>query len=186
MKQGRKVLFSGTPCQIAGLKRYLRKEYDNLLTVDVICHGVPSPKVWRKYIKEIKGNALQGENTDSSPIISSLSKRDTRLQDNDLKITGITFRDKRLGWEKYSFTLNLTESSVDSKKKDVEFSQVFTENPYMKLYLNNLMLWPQIPHLIVLLQNLRKEKIVLIFWIPQTIVLMALLRFYYDLLYLFG
>ena len=142
LKQGRKVLFSGTPCQIAGLKRYLRKEYDNLLTVDVICHGVPSPKVWRKYIKEINENALQGENTDSSPIISSLSKRVTRLQGNDLKITGITFRDKRLGWEKYSFTLNLTETSIDGKKKDVEFSQVFTENPYMKLFLNNLTLRP--------------------------------------------
>lgn len=53
LKAGRKVLFSGTPCQIAGLNRFLRKEYDNLLTVDVICHGVPSPKVWRDYLKKI-------------------------------------------------------------------------------------------------------------------------------------
>lgn len=43
LKQGRMVLFSGVPCQIAALKLYLQKEYDNLLTVDVICHGVPSP-----------------------------------------------------------------------------------------------------------------------------------------------
>lgn len=50
LKAGRKVLFSGTPCQIMGLKRYLRREYDNLLTVDFVCHGVPSPLVWRKYI----------------------------------------------------------------------------------------------------------------------------------------
>ena len=44
LKAGRKVLFSGSPCQIAGLKLYLRKEYDNLITVDFICHGVPTPK----------------------------------------------------------------------------------------------------------------------------------------------
>lgn len=52
LKQGRKVLFSGTPCQIAGLKLFLRKEYENLLSVDFICHGVPSPGVWRQYLNE--------------------------------------------------------------------------------------------------------------------------------------
>lgn len=50
LKQGREVLFTGTPCQISGLKSYLGKEYDNLFTMDNICHGVPSPKVWDKYI----------------------------------------------------------------------------------------------------------------------------------------
>ena len=49
------VLFSGTPCQIAGLKLYLRKEYKNLYTVDIICHGVPSPLVFQDYLKLIKG-----------------------------------------------------------------------------------------------------------------------------------
>ena len=49
LKQGRQVLFSGTPCQIAGLKKYLIKEYKNLICVDIICHGVPSPMVWQKY-----------------------------------------------------------------------------------------------------------------------------------------
>ena len=48
---GRKVLFSGTPCQIAGLKSYLGKSYDSLTCVDFICHGVPSPLVWKKYIE---------------------------------------------------------------------------------------------------------------------------------------
>ena len=46
------VLFSGTPCQIAGLKSYLRKDYENLLTVDLVCHGVPSPKIFEIYKKE--------------------------------------------------------------------------------------------------------------------------------------
>lgn len=72
LKAGRKVLFSGTPCQIMGLKRYLRREYDNLLTVDFVCHGVPSPLVWRKYIEEtlvrqdekiqFRSHPLQGDN----------------------------------------------------------------------------------------------------------------------------
>lgn len=44
------VLFSGTTCQIAGLLKYLRKEYEKLLTVDVICHGVPSPRIWQDVV----------------------------------------------------------------------------------------------------------------------------------------
>lgn len=49
LDQGRWVCFSGTPCQIAGLKRYLRKDFENLVTIDIACHGVPSPLFWRKY-----------------------------------------------------------------------------------------------------------------------------------------
>ncbi len=54
LKNGRLVLFSGTPCQIEGLKKYLRKEYDNLYTQDIICHGVPSEKVHQKYLKHLE------------------------------------------------------------------------------------------------------------------------------------
>lgn len=50
--QNYKVLFAGTPCQIAGLKAYLKKEYENLYTIDLICHGVPSPLAYQKYIQE--------------------------------------------------------------------------------------------------------------------------------------
>ncbi len=49
---GRKVLFSGTPCQCAALSSYLGREYDNLLMVDIICHGVPTPRLWKSYIDE--------------------------------------------------------------------------------------------------------------------------------------
>jgi coenzyme F420-reducing hydrogenase beta subunit len=52
LKKGEDVLFSGTSCQIAGLKHFLGKEYENLLTVEIICHGVPSSKVWRDYLSE--------------------------------------------------------------------------------------------------------------------------------------
>ena len=51
LEKGKKVLFTGTPCQIEGLLAYLKKDYQNLYTQDIICHGVPSPKVWRKYLE---------------------------------------------------------------------------------------------------------------------------------------
>ena len=79
---GRVILFSGTPCQIVGLKRALNKDYDNLITVDFVCHGVPSPKVWRKYISEIEKNHCS--------IVKSVS-----------------FRDKRYGWKNYSLVFTL-------------------------------------------------------------------------------
>lgn len=77
LKQGRKVLFTGTPCQIAGLKRYLHKEYENLLAVDFVCHGVPSPLIWQKYLAEVS----QSHSTSS--------------------ITSISFREKSKSWKRY-------------------------------------------------------------------------------------
>lgn len=50
LEEGKMVLFSGTPCQCEGLKVFLKKDYKNLITADLICHGVPSPEVWQKYI----------------------------------------------------------------------------------------------------------------------------------------
>ena len=95
LKAGREVLFSGTPCQIAGLKLYLRKEYTNLLTVDFVCHGVPSPMVWKDYLEEkIRPLGVVGKN-----MVSSLSLKDMPV------ITGISFRDKRNGWKKYGFAV---------------------------------------------------------------------------------
>jgi coenzyme F420-reducing hydrogenase beta subunit len=54
LEEGRQVLFSGVPCQISGLKTFLGMEYRNLLSVDLICKGVPSLKVWGKYLEYIK------------------------------------------------------------------------------------------------------------------------------------
>lgn len=51
LKEGRMVLYSGTPCLIAALKAYLGKDYDGLITVDLICHGVPANELWQKYIE---------------------------------------------------------------------------------------------------------------------------------------
>lgn len=55
LAKGQLVMYTGTPCQIAGLKGYLKKEYDNLLTVDFLCHGVPSPLVHKDYVKYREG-----------------------------------------------------------------------------------------------------------------------------------
>lgn len=58
LKEGRQVLFSGTPCQVAGLRNFLRKDYCNLLTVDLVCNSVPSPRIWRDYLKYINPKGL--------------------------------------------------------------------------------------------------------------------------------
>lgn len=50
LNQGKKVFFTGCPCQVAGLKKYLGKDYENLITADIVCHGVPSQKIFKKYL----------------------------------------------------------------------------------------------------------------------------------------
>lgn len=54
VQTGQKVLFSGTPCQIAGLKSFLHKDYEKLLLVEVACHGTPSPKALQLYLNELR------------------------------------------------------------------------------------------------------------------------------------
>lgn len=130
LKTGRKILFSGTPCQIAGLRNYLRKEYDNLLTVDVICHGVPSPAVWIQYLEEIKRSARKGDNSVSLSPISQVPERDTLSNVDDVTIESISFRDKRLGWKKYSFALTLAEAMPDGKQNTVSLSHIHRDDPY--------------------------------------------------------
>lgn len=77
LKAGRKVLFSGVGCQIAGLKAFLRTDYENLYTVDVLCHGVPSLLVWERYLREQE-------------------KR------HGAQIRRVSFRNKDSGWKTYS------------------------------------------------------------------------------------
>ena len=72
LESGKQVLFSGTPCQIAGLRGYLKRDYDNLLLIDVICHGVPSQKMFSGFVDELQ-KRINGE------------------------ITNLKFRDKKKG-----------------------------------------------------------------------------------------
>lgn len=62
LKQNRWVLFCGTPCQIAGLRAFLRKNYKTLLTLDLACHGVPSNKIFQAYIKKLEKRFCKVEN----------------------------------------------------------------------------------------------------------------------------
>lgn len=63
ISEGRKVLFTGTPCQIAGLRNYLRKDYDNLYLIDLVCHGVPSQKLLREdVVRIISKNNIEAPN----------------------------------------------------------------------------------------------------------------------------
>lgn len=81
LESGRVVLYSGVGCQIAGLKTYLGKEYDNLYTVDVLCHGTPSPKVWQKYLSE-------------------------QEKAYGSKTAEVFFRNKETGWKNYSVAIS--------------------------------------------------------------------------------
>ena len=119
LKAGREVLFCGTPCQIAGLKLYLRKEYNNLLSVDIICHGVPSPGLWNRYLNE-KYQEHCGDNP-----------ADARFK----KIESINFRHKYPLWNDYSFCIKY--------KGDIPQHRVrAAKDPYMQAFLLDIVLRP--------------------------------------------
>ena len=61
LKDGRWVLFTGTPCQVAGLRTYLRKDYETLLTLDLACHGVPSVKIFNSYLRKLENRLGEAE-----------------------------------------------------------------------------------------------------------------------------
>ena len=109
LNKGKEVLFSGTECQIVALKKFLGKEYCNLITVGVLCHGVPSPKVWKKYLE-------------------------FREKEANSKVENITFRNKCSGWKEYSLTIRF--------KNKEQYSEIFYQDLYMKMFLNNICLRP--------------------------------------------
>lgn len=84
---GRKVLFTGTPCQVAGLYEYLRKPYSNLITMDFLCHGVPSPKVWRLYLQEEKNKFLSAYKANGRTTISHTQESMWLLKNINLEIS---------------------------------------------------------------------------------------------------
>ena len=104
LETGTEVLFSGTPCEIEGLKKYLQKDYDKLLCVDLICHGVPSANVWEKYLQYQEGRA-------GAPVQHAF------------------FRHKENGWKLYSLLLTFSNDRLYKQifKKDL-FMQMFLDN----------------------------------------------------------
>lgn len=88
LEGGKEVLFSGTSCQVAGLKKFLRREYEKLLCVDIVCHGVPSPAVWHNYIEWLE-------------------------KQKGKKIIGVDFRNKKkFGWAAHVETFVFNDGSV--------------------------------------------------------------------------
>ena len=132
LKAGRKVLFSGTPCQIRGLKLFLRKEYENLLAVDVICHGVPSPGVWREYLKKEIARQRDRKNT----------VLPRPIHEKDVLVEGISFRDKTLGWKKYSFALALSTTKGSGEKFSFCSRMPLDENLFLRGFLADIYLRP--------------------------------------------
>ena len=100
LKQGKTVLFSGTPCQVYALKHFLRTDYDNLLTVDILCHGVPSPTVLHKFL---------------------VSKERNRKA----HVVGIDFRAKDPGWSTFSTMLYFNDGT---KEIDNSYYYFFVRN----------------------------------------------------------
>lgn len=82
------ICFSGTPCQVEGLKQFLIKDYKNLITVDLVCHGVPSPKLYKSYLNYQK------------------------KKHNDNNITFIHFRDKFLGYLSSTMTIKFENGKI--------------------------------------------------------------------------
>lgn len=108
LEQKRVVLFAGTPCQISGLKAFLQKDYDNLLLLDIACHGVPSPAVWDSYI-------------------SYLEKRYCG------KSVNVSFRDKRNGWRSYILRVTFENGSSYSNGYSTDlYMRGFLHNYYLR------------------------------------------------------
>ncbi len=114
LRQGRKVLFSGTPCQIAGLRNYLRKDYDNLITVDLICHGVPSPLLFEEYKKYIS-------------------------ETEKMALTDVKFRCKKSSW----FFFNMTVTGhVEKSLAEKTYIGDYYADPYIRGFLRDYFLRP--------------------------------------------
>lgn len=104
LKEGRQVLFSGTACQVGGLRAYLGREYDNIYTLDVICHGVPATRVWDLYRAE-------------------------KEQAHRAKISGANFRSKETGWKHYSMELAFDNLDVSRQRHNEDaFFKIFLRN----------------------------------------------------------
>lgn len=134
LKDGRLVLFTGSPCQITGLHNYLRTDYSNLLSIDFLCHGVPSPGVWRKYLNEA---------FDRSEISPTSEKKAASYSPTSLtyKIKNIEFRNKTFrGWKNFSLVINGTLSETGGNS--LLLSESFHQNPYMRGFLSDVYLRP--------------------------------------------
>ena len=97
LQLGEKILFTGTPCQVAGLKSYIpRRLQKDLLTIDLVCHAVPSPRVWEEYVKWVG-------------------------QTNGDDVVAVDFRNKKFGWHSYFETFLLKKKQKEVVRSTFRF-----------------------------------------------------------------
>jgi coenzyme F420-reducing hydrogenase beta subunit len=154
LETDRTVMFSGTPCQIAGLKAFLQKDYDKLLAVDLVCHGVPSPAVWREYLDEVaeKIPPPPPHYQTRHKYIKAINFRDKthgwrkfsvvihfnlEKKMSNLHIINLNFRDKSHGWKHSRFNVRFS-----NLKKPSSISDLIHKNPFGKGFLQDLYLRP--------------------------------------------
>ena len=126
LKQNVPVMFVGTPCQIAGLKHFLGRDSDQLLSVDFICHGVPSPGVWQWYVEQQARSMTRRHWKDR---LRYFRKPLTIL-------SNIEFRNKTDGWKRYRTVFE------SNGYKQERVSVFYQDNPYMRAFLGDFDLRP--------------------------------------------
>jgi len=108
LESGREVLFSGTPCQVNGLSKYLGKAHEKLILVDIICHGVPSPKAWNAYVAQ-------------------------RQQTAGSTIAAVNFRSKTSGWANYQLQIRFENGTTYEKDRQTDpFMRAFLKNAILR------------------------------------------------------
>lgn len=108
LQEGKLVYFTGTPCQIAALKSFLKEDYDNLICQDVICHGAPLSKVWCQYVENLQNKVKS-------------------------KLSSVSFRDKKTGWRNFSVKYNFQNGKVISKPASADlYMKGFLSNLFLK------------------------------------------------------
>lgn len=103
LRKGNLVLYTGTPCQIAGLYKYLGKIYDNLITCDLICHGTPSPEIFKRYLHMIESRA------------------------ND-KVKSVNFRHKKNNWCNLTFVIDFEKETYSNLLSCDPYGKLFLDN----------------------------------------------------------
>jgi coenzyme F420-reducing hydrogenase beta subunit len=103
LEDNQKVLFTGTPCQVAALRSFLRRDYDNLFVADLVCHGVPSDKLWQDFLDVIE-------------------------KDTADKVVYAEFRNKERSWHAYKTRLYLEKKPTIRIKGEQSYFQLFMSN----------------------------------------------------------
>lgn len=141
LMQGRKVLYSGTPCQIAGLRHYLRQDYEALACIEVICHGVPSPSVFRWYMHDVLYNHHVQIKKNKKGYICD-EEHLTLPPTDQCNLKHISFRNKCYGWISFGYMYIYELYRGTTREKRISVSQIFRNNPFMQGFLKNIYLRP--------------------------------------------